>query len=85
MRCGCCNRVLSDFEATRRSATTGEHLDICNKCIKGLGIKTIDREDLIENQRQELDDFYEEYAADDVVNEEFLGLPLKQKPQDWDE
>ena len=32
MRCYCCNSLLSDFEATRRSATTGDFLDMCNDC-----------------------------------------------------
>lgn len=46
MKCCSCDCFLSDFEATRRSATTGVFLDMCNKCIKGLGIATIDRPDL---------------------------------------
>lgn len=46
MRCCCCDTNLSDFEATRRSAVTGDFLDMCNKCIKGLGIATQDRGDL---------------------------------------
>ncbi len=46
MRCCCCNALLSDYEATRRSNATGDFLDMCNKCIKGLGIPTSDREDL---------------------------------------
>lgn len=32
MRCYCCNSLLSDFESTRRSATTGDFLDMCNDC-----------------------------------------------------
>lgn len=32
MRCSCCNRLLNDFEATRKSKVTGEYLDMCNKC-----------------------------------------------------
>jgi len=33
MRCTCCDRLLNDFEATRKSKTTGEYLDMCNKCV----------------------------------------------------
>lgn len=33
-RCVACNRNLSDSEATRKSATTGEYLDLCNHCYK---------------------------------------------------
>jgi hypothetical protein len=32
MRCVCCNSLLSDFEATRRCASTGDFLDMCNEC-----------------------------------------------------
>lgn len=32
MRCYCCNKALSDYEATRKSVTTGNFLDMCNKC-----------------------------------------------------
>ena len=32
MRCVACNAVLTDFEATRKSATTGDYIDLCNKC-----------------------------------------------------
>lgn len=46
MRCCCCNNLLTDFEATRKSASTGDFLDLCNGCIKGLGISTVDRGDL---------------------------------------
>jgi hypothetical protein len=46
MRCCSCDRNLSDFEATRKGAMSGEYLDLCNGCIKGLGIATLDRPDL---------------------------------------
>ena len=32
MRCLSCNKNLSDQEATRKSATLGDYLDLCNKC-----------------------------------------------------
>lgn len=31
-RCVACNKNLSDVEATRKSATTGEYIDMCNHC-----------------------------------------------------
>ncbi len=46
MRCCSCDRNLSDFEATRKGALSGDYLDLCNQCIKGLGIATLDRPDL---------------------------------------
>ena len=32
MRCLACNKNLNDFESTRKSATTGEFVDLCNHC-----------------------------------------------------
>ena len=32
MRCIACDRLLSDFESTRRSLMSGEFMDLCNKC-----------------------------------------------------
>ncbi len=46
MRCVSCNTNLTDFESTRKGALSGDYLDLCNQCIKGLGIATLDRPDL---------------------------------------
>ena len=32
MRCVACDVVLTDYEATRKSLTTGDYMDMCNKC-----------------------------------------------------
>jgi hypothetical protein len=48
MRCYCCNASLSDFEATRKSAQTGDFLDICNDCFSYVkdDIDVVERQDL---------------------------------------
>ena len=46
MRCYSCDKALNDFESTRKSATTGEYMDLCNKCFKDVDVATFDREDL---------------------------------------
>ena len=33
MRCGCCNKRLSDYEATLRHAVTEAYLDTCIDCL----------------------------------------------------
>jgi len=40
--------VLSDFEATRKSATTGEFLDMCNNCFETIkyDVQVLERQDL---------------------------------------
>jgi len=58
MRCYCCNRVLSDYESTRKSATTGSYLDMCNKCVKSSGISY---EDNLE------DSFSSELDEDNII------------------
>jgi len=40
MRCLSCNCALNDYESTRKSFVTGEYMDLCNKCFKGLDIQT---------------------------------------------
>jgi hypothetical protein len=46
MRCDCCNRLLSDYEATLRHAVTNEFMNTCNRCLDGLEIPTRGRPDL---------------------------------------
>ena len=47
MRCLACNKALTDFESTRKSAQSGDYLDMCNGCYfyTDNEINTIDRED----------------------------------------
>ena len=50
MKCLSCDRILNDFEATRKSATTGEFLDLCNSCFSHIkhDIQVLERPDLKE-------------------------------------
>jgi hypothetical protein len=49
MRCLSCDKVLSDYESTRRSANTEEYVDLCNRCFYYVkdDLNTIDRADLV--------------------------------------
>lgn len=60
MRCCCCDTRLNNFEATMRNSSTGEYTDMCLKCLKGLKIKTIGREDLLQEEDEE-EDMLDEY------------------------
>lgn len=44
MRCLSCNKQLNDSEATRKYATTGEFLDLCDGCFRHVAseIPTVD-------------------------------------------
>lgn len=48
MRCIACDRLLNDFEATRKSDITKEFLDLCNGCLStiDLGSELSERYDL---------------------------------------
>jgi len=61
MRCQCCDRVLTDFEATRKHAVTGMFIDLCQQCFKTVqmdaNLPTKDRRDLI--SEDDIDDSVE--------------------------
>lgn len=48
MRCLACDRALTDFEATRKSAYTNQFIDLCNTCFSSISdeMQTIERTDL---------------------------------------
>ena len=65
MRCVACNKLLTDFEATRKVAATGEFLGMCNYCFSysAEDIDTLERHDLKSERDCELED--ETYEQDD--------------------
>jgi len=66
MRCYSCQRALNDYESTLKSATTGEYLDMCNKCLKDLNIKTVGRSDLSAYEDANTEDCCVDYETDGV-------------------
>jgi hypothetical protein len=71
MRCLACNKILNDFEATRKSATTGQFVDLCNHCFHDVeyDIESLEREDL-----RESDDIEDELELDDLQGDLFNGI-----------
>lgn len=63
MRCICCDKNLNDFESTRKSASTGEYLDMCNKCYSSISddLLSVERYDLYDGN----EDDYEEGEYDE--------------------
>lgn len=39
MRCVCCNHILKPLEATAKSSSTGEYMDMCFDCLESAGIE----------------------------------------------
>lgn len=58
MRCRCCDKKLSDFEATRKHITTKEYLDMCNKCYSTIDkqVLSYERYDLYDDEQDGNDD-----------------------------
>ena len=61
-----CNKALNDFEATRKSSTTGEYVDLCNHCFHNVeqDIESIVREDLRDEESYEDDDELDDLQGD---------------------
>lgn len=36
MRCKACDRLLTDFESTRKSEVTGDYVDLCSHCYSSI-------------------------------------------------
>ncbi len=74
MRCGCCNKRLSDYESTLKHAETGVYLDTCMDCLSEIAydvpMLVKDRKDLITSMdnQEELDSLsdmeYNKYSRD---------------------
>jgi hypothetical protein len=60
MRCYSCNRNLNDYESTLKSATTGEYLDMCKRCLKDLDISVTPNKNNPDEQLE--DEHYWEFS-----------------------
>lgn len=76
MHCRACNKLLSDYESTRKNAVTGQYLDLCKVCFEDVKpfVKVIDRKDLI--TEADLDD-PEENFNDDLEDLSYTDFPLE--------
>lgn len=72
MHCSCCDRLLTEFESTRRNANTFQFIDLCKVCFEDVKpfVPTIDRKDLItEADLDEIDDDQDTVALDDDIED----------------
>lgn len=76
MHCRACNKLLSDYESTRKNAVTGQYLDLCKVCFEDVKpfVKVIDRKDLI--TEADLDDPEEDFN-DDLEDLSYTDFPLE--------
>ena len=65
MKCICCNKVLSDYEATLKHGETGEYLDTCSECLSEIQalvpLSTIDNPSLLHGSNTEDTEGLDEY------------------------
>lgn len=78
MRCYCCNKILSDFEATRKSIKTNEYLDMCNKCYNTIS------EDLLTYERTDLYDEAEDSDETTMADYEYTAFNNLDRSIDMD-
>ena len=66
MHCTSCNKLLTDYESTRKNAVTGKYFDLCKVCFEDIKpfVKVLDRKDLI--TEADLDDDPLEDSNDDL-------------------
>ena len=64
MRCKACDRILEDFEATRKYSGTQHYVDLCNKCYSHIkdDLSVTERADLLTKEEAYEDDYiFKEY------------------------
>ena len=66
MRCKACDKLLTDYESTRKSALTKEYLDLCNHCFRAINdnMYVKEREDLITSDDVDEDPIDLDYLED---------------------
>lgn len=75
MHCNCCDRLLSEFEATRKNAVTGDYIDLCRVCfedVKGL-FPVLERKDLLTQSDLDLDGDDDDSVESEKLNTGELG------------
>ena len=55
MRCAACNCNLSNRESTRKSAITGQYLDLCDSCMVDTDITYVDSLNFKDEEPEELE------------------------------
>lgn len=69
MRCDCCNKRLNDYEASLKSAEFGVYMNTCKKCLDGLNIETVGRDELSPQSIVEdiMEDTMYDYVEEDAM------------------
>jgi hypothetical protein len=87
MHCVNCDRLLSDFEATRKHAITFKFLDLCKVCFEDVKtiIPTIDRRELMTEQDLDTDDDDDLDTRDSLEDIDVLYSYVVDSRDDYDD
>jgi hypothetical protein len=87
MHCVNCDRLLSDFEATRKHAITFQFLDLCKVCFEDVKtiIPTIDNRSLMTEQDFDTDDDDDTDTGDSLEDIETLSSYVVDSKGDYDD
>jgi hypothetical protein len=70
MHCTACDKLLTDYEATRKDAHTFKFIDLCKTCFEDIKpfVSVIDRKDLITEQDLDTieDDMDTDFSLEDA-------------------
>jgi hypothetical protein len=86
MHCSCCDRLLTEFESTRRNANTFQFIDLCKVCFEDVKpfVPTIDRKDLIsEADLDEIEDDTDTTVS--LEDDETLYILYDNSREDYDD
>jgi len=72
MRCKSCNEVLSEYEASMKSAETKEFLDLCVSCAKDTGVHSYGNTSLM----HEYEDYPEDLDLDNISGVLYGGISV---------
>lgn len=62
-RCRACDKVLNDYEMTRKSAVTGEYYDLCGACFSTIRTDVYYRERLDLKDNSDDEEVYDDDAG----------------------
>ena len=87
MHCTSCNKLLTDYESTRKNAVTGKYFDLCKVCFEDIKpfVKVIDRKDLISEADLDDDDLEDNLDSGDSLEIEDIIIDTIESYIDYDD
>lgn len=86
MHCTACDKLLTDYEATRKDAHTFKFIDLCKTCFEDIKpfVAVIDRKDLITEQDLDIIDCDDMDTTDSLEDVDALYSYVVDYREDYD-